>query len=83
MGRLVTVSGHEGKQQSKLRYVTATQRVWYIRWCKKMAQPLIGNKFLSGLFSLMIPHTSQLQHVFSQFSSFQLNLRINMKMPNV
>ena len=48
-----------------------------------MAQVLMGHKFLSGLCSLMKLHTSQLQHGFSQYISFQLNLRKYMKMPNV
>ena len=44
------------------------------RVVQKMALLLISHKFLSGLCSLIELHTSQFQHVFSHYASFQLNL---------
>ena len=48
---------------------------WYISGTNRMSQLLIGHKCLSGLCSLMKHDTSQLQHGFSQFITFQFNLK--------
>ena len=48
---------------------------WYISGTNRMSQLLIGHKCLLGLCSLMKHDTSQLQHGFSQFITFQFNLK--------
>ena len=62
--------------------------VWFFFFKQKTAYEIVSRdwssdvcssdlkhvEFSSGLFSLTKPHTSQLQHVFSQDISFQSNL---------